>query len=119
RQLDRVQDAFDVVTVAVETREVQLRRVGRQQRLRDLRVARAQRVEIAAIGVVLRLGAGDEPEQRIGDAAARRQHHAQRTGRQRFEDVGDTFETLGIGNRGTAEFVYDPGGWVSGWHGDY
>ena len=36
-----------------------------------------------------------------------------RPGRQRFEDVGDALETLGVCDRRTAEFVYDPGGGVS------
>ena len=79
-------------------------------------VTRANRVEITAPGVVLRFGAGDEAEQCIGDAATRREHDAQSPGRQRFEDVGDALETLGVRDRRTAKFVYDPGGGVSRLH---
>ena len=79
-------------------------------------MARAQRVELTAPGVVLRFGAGHEAEQRVGDAATGREHHAQSPGRQCFEDVGDALETLGVRDRRTAEFVYDPGGGVRGWH---
>ena len=116
RELHRVQDAFDVVTVAVEAGHVELARIGRQQRFGDGGVPRAQRVELAAPGLVLRFGARDEAEQRVGDAAAGRQHHAQPTRRQRFEDVGDALETLGVRDRRTAKFVYDPGGGVSRLH---
>ena len=76
----------------------------------------AKRVEIAAPGVVLRFGTRDEAEQRIRDAATGREHHAQAAGRERFEDVGDALETLGVRDRRTTEFVYDPGGGVRGWH---
>ena len=114
RELHRVQDAFDVVTVAVEAGHVELARVGRDSSgFGDGVVPRAQRIELTAPAVVLRFGARDEAEQRIGDAAAGREHHAQATGRQRFEDVGDALETLGVRDRRTAEFVYDPGGGVS------
>ena len=118
RQLDGVQDAFDVVTVAIERRHVQRRGFGREQRLRDRGVTRAQRVQFAAPGVVLRFGARHQAQQRIGDAATGREHHSQSPGRQCFEDVGDAAKALGVSDRRTAEFVYDPGGGVRRWHGD-
>ncbi len=75
-----------------------------------------KRVELTAPGIVLRFGARHQAEQRVRDAATGREHHAQPTGRQRFEDVGDALETLGVRDRRTAEFMYDPGGGVRGWH---
>ena len=72
-----MQDAFDVVAVAVEARHVQLRGGRREHGLRDRGVARAQRVQVAAIGIVLRFGARDEAEQPVRDAATGGQHHPQ------------------------------------------
>jgi hypothetical protein len=112
-----VQDAFDVVTVAVEAREIELGRARRQHRLRDGRVTRAQRIQVAAIGVVLRFGAGHEPEQCIGDTAAGGQHHTQAARGQLFKVMGDALEALGVSDRRTAELVNDPGGGVRRWHG--
>ena len=111
-----MENAFDVVAVAVEAGHVELARIGRQQVSGDGVVARAQRVELTAPGIVLRFRSGHQAEQRVRDAATRREHHAQSPGRQRFEDVGDALETLSVRDRRTAEFVYDPGGGVRGWH---
>ena len=88
----------------------------REHRLRNRGVTRPQRVQLAAIGVILGFGARNQAQQRIGDAATGREHHAQPSRGQCFEDVGDAAKALGVSDRRTAKFVYDPGGGVRGWH---
>jgi hypothetical protein len=79
-------------------------------------VARAQRIEVTAPGIVLGFRPGNEAQERVRDAPTGGEHHTQGTGRKLLEDLSDALETLGVRDRRTAEFVYDPGGGVLSWH---
>ncbi len=91
-----MQDAFDVVPVAIEPGHVQLRRWRREHRLRNRGMARTQRIQLTAPGLILRFGACNQAQQPIGDTATGREHHSQSPGWQCFEDVGDAAKALGV-----------------------
>jgi hypothetical protein len=107
RQPHRVQDALEVVAVTVERGHVEPRGFGRAAGSAIAAWRDAQALEPAPLG-----GSwprpGDQRQQRIGDALAGRQHHAEPAGGLGLEDGGDAPEAVGIGDAGAAELVDDP-----------
>ncbi len=69
-ELHRMKNAFEVVAVAVESREIKPRGLRGEERLRNFRVSRAQCTELHAITVILLLRERHEAEQSVGDALA-------------------------------------------------
>jgi len=111
-QLDRIQDSQKIVAVALQGREVQLRGGRRQQFLGNPRVPRTQLRDLAVVGLILALGERHQAQQRIGHAAARRQHHPEPSSRSRVENGRDLAEAVGVGDARPPELVHDPGSGV-------
>src|SRR6185437_499114 len=65
RQFHGVENALEVVAIAVEAREIQSCGLRAEERLGDLRMARAQGAELHPIAVVLALRQRYEPQQGI------------------------------------------------------
>ena len=74
--MNGVQDAGDVLAIAIEDFGVGVGRRARYERPRHLDVALAQRNDGIVHGL-LPLGLRNQREQRVGHAAARRQHDAE------------------------------------------
>ena len=107
-QPDGLQDAGDVVAVGGQLLDVLLGIGGAEQRVGDDDVALPDRFQPLGVAVLLTLGGGDERQQRVGDAAARRQDR--RDARQRIvlEDPRDPLHAGGVRDARPAEFVYPP-----------
>jgi len=80
----------------------------REQRLRSLCVALAQRPEHLIVIGGAPLGPLHQSQQRIGHAPHGRDHHAQRACGLPFQDFGDPAEAPGIRQAATAELVKLP-----------
>ncbi len=80
----------------------------RQQRPRNGGMAIAQRLQLDLVALVLLFGQRDQPQQRIGDAAARGQDDAQALLRLRLQNVGHALEAGSVRDARTAEFVHHP-----------
>ncbi|MDQ1241005.1 MAG: hypothetical protein QG550_255 [Pseudomonadota bacterium] len=104
-----LQDARDVVAVAVQLHQEFIVEVAGQQLPRDADVALAQRLDPIVEGGVLLLGQHHEIQQRIGDATARREHHRLARGRVALDDLGDALHAGRVSDARPAEFVDFPG----------
>ena len=109
RELHCVQNALEVAAIAVELLQVLLRDGLLEQRRGDRRMSRAQVRDLPEVGVVLTLGERDETQQRIGHAAARRQHDAQARAGGALEYRGNSAEAVGVRDARPPELVHDPG----------
>jgi hypothetical protein len=88
-QLDGVQNAGDVTAVLREPGEEFAAGIAGEQRVRDHLVAAAQLFDALGERPFLAFRGGDEVEQRVGNAAARRQHDAEPWMRVLLEDASD------------------------------
>ena len=79
-----------------------------EQRVGDHLVAVAQLLDAVGERRFLALGGGDQIQQRIGDAAAGRQHDAEARMRILLEDPGHALHAYRIGDARAAELMYAP-----------
>ena len=86
--MNGVKDAGDVLAVAVEDFRVGVRGSTGNERPRHLHVALAQRND-RIVNRLLSLGLGDERQEPVGDAPARRQDDTKARTLFVLEDVGD------------------------------
>src|SRR5262249_12262448 len=107
-EFDRMENARQVMAVAIETRQVQPGGLRTENRLRDRRVPVPQCRDMPPVTVVLALGQLDEFQERVRDPAASGQDDAQAGARQRIENSRDTPEAVGVGDARPSELVHDP-----------
>jgi len=82
----------------------------------DVGVALAHGGKLRAPGVILLFGEQHQLQQRIGDAAAGRQHHGDALRRLRLDDRGDAREAVRVRYARATKFMDDPGTGISGTH---
>ena len=107
-QPDRLQDAGDLAAVGGELLDVVIGRRRGEQRAGDADVPPPDRFQPLGVAVLLPLGGAHEREQRIGDAAARREDRRHARQRIVLEDLRDPFHAGGVRHARPAEFVYSP-----------
>ena len=100
-----VQHAEDVLAVGLQLRDIAVSLGAAEHGAGDRRVPLDQGIDTGPVGVVVRLGGGDQRQQRVGDAAAGREDDTAHRMRVGFDDRGHPMEAVGVGDGGAAELV--------------